>query len=403
MRAKPAFDLAFLQRAEAVIAHGALTNSKRPHSFVKGVYPTHLVKGKGCHVWDRAGNRYVDFIGGLGSNLLGYAHDEITEAITAQAKLGATLSLGTEIEVELAERLTALFPFVERLRFLKTGSDACSAAVRIARAYTGRDLVLSMDYHGWHDDFVSLTPPAHGVPMARDWIARADDAPLGRDVAAVIIEPIVTDASEARIDWLRRVRENCTRDGVLLIFDEVITGFRYPGYAVAKHHGIEPDLICFGKALGGGLPLAVVGGRKAVMESDYFVSSTFAGETLSLAAAKKTLELLNDTKYRIANLWARGQNFLERFNATATGVVQLEGYPTRSKVVGEPLSKALFFQEACRAGLLFGPSFFFNFPHMEVIDEVISTVGDITTRIKSGSVELLGEMPQQPYAEKVRQ
>jgi glutamate-1-semialdehyde aminotransferase len=404
MKAKPAFDSQFLGRAEKAIAHGALTNSKRPSSFVKGVYPTHLTKGKGCYVWDRAGNRYTDFICGLGSNLLGYANDEINDAMAAQARLGATLSLGTEIEVELAERVRELFPFVERLRFLKTGSDACTAALRIARASTGLSGALSDGYHGWHDEFVSLTPPASGVGDYSQCISRLSSfmAHDWRSVAAVIVEPIITDASAERIAWLRELRESCTKAGAVLIFDEVITGLRFPALSVAKQYGIEPDLICLGKAFGGGMPLSIVGGRRDSMESDYFVSSTFAGETLSLAAAKKTLELLTSGRYNVQHLWDAGEKFMGRFNETTAGVVGLEGYATRSKLTGTPEMRALFMQEACRAGLLFGPSFFFNFPHMEIVDEVLSTVSDIVSRIKTGSVSLEGEMPQAPYAEKVR-
>lgn len=135
MKRKPSFDAAPYVWSQQTIAHTALTNSKRAECFVKGVYPTHLTKGHGCHVWDTQGNQYVDFICGLGSNILGYANAEVNEAIFKAARDGANLSLGTPLEMELADRLKGLFPFVDRWRFLKTGSDACSAAIKIARAY----------------------------------------------------------------------------------------------------------------------------------------------------------------------------------------------------------------------------------------------------------------------------
>jgi glutamate-1-semialdehyde 2,1-aminomutase len=403
MRKTIRFDGEMYRRACESIAHGALTNSKRSESFVKGVYPTHLKKGFGCRVLDTNNNEYVDFICGLGSNLLGYAQDEITEAITRQAKLGSILSLGTELEVLAAERVKSFFPFIEKLRFLKTGSDACSAAIRIARAYTGRAMVYSEGYHGWHDEFVSLTPPAigvvkHSLPKIQNLSDLRADA---EKIAAIIVEPIITDSSKERIEWLRGLRQTCTKMGALLIFDEVITGLRFPQYSVAQEYDIYPDLICLGKSLGGGLPIGVVGGRGEVMESPYFVSSTFAGETLSLSACVKTLELLQN-KYKIELLWEKGLDFLSKFNALWPEGVALEGYPTRSKFIGDEKNIALFMQECCKAGILVGPSFFLCFPHLEILDEVLSTFKDILTRIRLGEIKLEGEMPKKPYAESVR-
>jgi glutamate-1-semialdehyde aminotransferase len=403
MKQKQALDIDIYDRASRAIAHGALTNSKRAQSFVKGVYPTHLTKGNGCHVWDTNGNKYIDFICGLGSNLLGYANEEITTAITRQAARGSVLSLGTDLEVEVAEKVKELFPFVERLRFLKTGSDACSAAIKIARAATGRRLVLSEGYHGWHDEFVSLTPPANGV-LRHPCISplKNIETDIHGLIAAVIVEPIILDSSPRRIAWLHELRKKCTATGTLLIFDEVITGLRFPLFGVCNDANITPDLICLGKALGGGLPISVVAGKIDVMESDYFVSSTFAGETLSLAASLKTMQLLQ-TKYKLEHLWDKGAQFLFRFNEIWREGLILEGYPTRSALKGSDLTKALFMQECCKAGILMGPSFFFNFSHVDLMDETLSIFSDILMRIRNGSVSLNGEMPQKPYAQKARE
>jgi glutamate-1-semialdehyde 2,1-aminomutase len=402
MNAK-AFDWSWDKRQRESIAQGALTNSKRPSCLVRGVYPTHLKSGRGCHVTDMQGKQYIDFIAGLGCNILGYANEEVNSAIKARLDLGATLSLSTYLEVEVAEKIREIFPFAERVKFLKTGSDACSAAIRIARAKTGRDVVLSDGYHGWHDDFVSLSPPALGVPrprpiekLAKGW----DEEP----VAAVIIEPVMTEMSAERVAWLNDLRERCTRNGAMLIFDEVITGFRFPKLSVANHYGITPDLICLGKAMANGLPISVVAGKQDVMEcGEYFVSSTFAGETLSLAAALKTMTLLQTNKYDVLHLWSKGAQFIERFNAIAPEIAMIEGYPTRGVLKGDPLPKALFMQEACKAGMLFGPSWFFNFKHVDVMDAVLNTCGDIMTRIKTGSVRLEGELPSSPFAAKMRE
>lgn len=394
------FDGDVLNRAERSIAHGALTNSKRPQCLVKGFYPTHLVKGQGAFVWDTKGNKFIDFICGLGSNILGYAHEEVNQAIIDRAKKGATLSLGSVIEIEMAEKIKEFFPWVDQVRFLKTGSEACSAAIRIARAKTGYDMVDSQHYHGWHDEFTGLTPPALGVPKRLDIIS--SDSPQGGH-AALIIEPVTTDYSHARFEKLREYRKRCDETKTCLIFDEVITGFRTPKYSVSSASGIEPDLIVLGKAIANGMPLSVVAGKKAVMEcGEYFVSSTFAGETLSLAAGLKTLSLLQ-TKYRIDYLWERGQDFLDRFNSIWPDGISIDGYPTRGVFVGETETKAKFWQEACRAGLLFGPSWFFNFAHIEHTQEVLKACQDICLRIRTGSVKLEGELPVTPFAQKARQ
>jgi glutamate-1-semialdehyde 2,1-aminomutase len=400
------------RRAQDCIAQGYLTNSKRPSCHVSGVYPTHVRHGHGCWLWDMDGRKYTDFICGLGTNLLGYGNARIASAISSQLIHGYCHSFATHHELECAEKVKELFPFVDAVKFLKSGSEACSAAIRIARAATGRDRVLSEGYHGWHDAFVGLTPPALGVPRWPNVGYREESTnptrqlraldDIGPGVAAVIVEPVITDASPERRAWLQRLREACTKAGALLIFDEVITGLRWPRYSVANHWDITPDLIVLGKALGGGMPLAAVGGKYAVMNgAEYFISSTYAGETLSLVAAKTAMTLLQ-TKYDLNHLWERGQAFLDGFNALWPEGVWIEGYPTRGAFKGEPLTKALFFQEACKAGILFGPSWFFSFPLAEEAHGVLDACRDILTRIRLGKVSLEGDLPQSPFAEKVR-
>lgn len=389
-------------RAELAIAQGALTNSKRPECLVRGVYPTHLTKGEGAMVWDTNNKRYVDFICGLGSNLLGHGHHEVSGVMFERAIQGATLSLGSTIEVLTAEKVKEIFPFIDLVKFLKTGSDACTAALRIARAFTKRGRVLSADYHGWHDEFVSLTPPALGVYGAHpiEKLGALED--IEDDVAAVIVEPVSTDNSPKRLEWLKRLRAQCDKTGALLIFDEVITGFRFPKLSVSNFYGITPDLICLGKAMGNGMPISVVGGKRGVMNcGEYFVSSTFAGETVSLAAALKTMTLLQ-TKLSVDHLWETGKQFLAAFNSIYPEKLKIEGYPTRGVFRGDEMVRALFFQEACKAGLLFGPSFFFNFAHIPLTSSVLNTCQDILTRIKTGSVRLEGDLPTTPFAQKVR-
>jgi glutamate-1-semialdehyde 2,1-aminomutase len=392
------------KRAELSIAQGALTNSKRPACFIKGVFPTHLERADGAFVWDTQGKRYVDFICGLGSNLLGHAHPEIETAITAGFRKGATLSLGTPLEVELAEKLQGAFPCVERVKILKTGTEACMAAIKIARAATGRQVVVSDGYHGWSDEFVSLTPPAYGVPDSTGehiWKFSSLEQ-ITPKVAAVIVEPVLTDASPERIVWLQALRAKCTETGALLVFDEVITGYRFPRLSVAKWSSVEPDLIVLGKAMGGGLPIAVVGGREKIMNAcEYFISSTFAGELCSISAALKVTHLVQ-TKYRLEELWSHGERFFKIFNGIYPDKVRITGYPTRGVFSGDKDSIDLFRQEACKAGILFSTSVFFSFPHIYLSERVLSSCHDILGRIKTGSVRLDGEPSRTPFAQQMR-
>lgn len=399
-------DWTWHKRAQSAIAQAYLTNSKRPESLVKGVYPTHMARGQGCWLWDHFGKKYLDFVCGLGTNLLGYSHDLLVGAVSEWVRRGWSHSLGTHLEVETAEKLKEAFPAVDAWKFLKSGSEACNAAVKIARAATGRNWILSEGYHGIGDDFVSLVDPALGVPREPHYprpIASLEGMPICKETAAVIVEPVVTDASPERRKWLESLREACTKAGALLVFDEVITGLRWPKFSVSGAWGITPDLVVLGKALGGGLPIAAVGGKYAVMNgAEYFVSSTYAGETLSLAAAKATVTLLQ-TKFDLGQLWEKAGAWVAKFNAACDGVVQIEGYPTRGVLRGADLPKALFMQEACRAGMLFGPSFFFGFPHIEAAPDALPAIGAIAQRIRGGEVRLAGEAPKSPFAQQVRE
>jgi glutamate-1-semialdehyde 2,1-aminomutase len=358
------------------------------------------MQGFKCYLTDVDGNKYIDYICGLGTNLFGYANPEICRAVTKVLQTGGSVfSLAGREEVELAEKLKGVFPFIDKMRFLKSGSEGCSAAVRIARAFTGRRVILSEGYHGWHDEFVSLTPPAVGVcgsgyvrPYAEEWISMA---------AAVIVEPVITDLSDERARWLTRLREKCTKHGTILIFDETITAYRFPEYCVANYLNIYPDIWIGGKAIAGGLPLSVVGGTKDVMESDYFVSSTWGGDRVSCAAALEAF-WLSHNDFRPEDLWTLGQEFLDKFNAIDEEV-QIEGYPTRGifKYKSDTF-KALYMQELCKAGVLIGPSWFYNrHLHMEM-ENVLSISKATIKKIKEGQVSLEGKPPRSPFAEKVR-
>ncbi len=390
----------YYRRANASIAQGALTNSKRVETLIKGVTPSHVTHGEGAYLYGVDGRKYVDYCSANGTNLFGYGHPLIRQAIEAQLKKGWLFSLGSTMEVECAELIKSHVPFVRKVRFLKTGSEACSAAIRIARAHTGRDRVLSSGYHGWADDFVSLSPPAFGVPKRGSIEQLQDFNQIRDDIAAVIVEPIGTDNSPKRHEWLTELVRKCRVNGTLVIFDEVITGFRWPQLTFSKDSGIHPDIICLGKACASGLPLSIVGLAEHIGDDkEWFVSST--GELLSLAVMKKTIEMLMN-KYKLEDLWRDGARFIEEFNALWPDALQIEGYPTRGVFKGDQTVKALFFQETHKAGLLFGPSWFYGFQHIGMRDGTISSCRDILMRIKNKQVSMEGEMPASPFAEKVR-
>lgn len=383
-------------RADIAIAHGALTNSKHPRTFVDGVYPTHLESGQGCKVTDPWGKSYFDFIGANGTALFGHNNVQIAHAVAEGFRKGALLSVGSRIEVEAAEKLKEMVPFADRVRFLKTGSEACLAAIRIARAATGRDQIASSGYHGWGDIFTTLTPPAHGCSDLHQ--VEKFSGKVTKDHAAVIVEPVILEATPERKAWLQDLRKACDRTGTILIFDEIITGFRVPKFSVARHWGIYPDIILLGKAMGGGMPLAAVAGRRDVMDADYFVSSTFAGDMVALNAFLAVTKLLHSPSYRVSDLWESGARWLKKFNQMDP-LVQLQGYPTRSAFRGDPVVIAKFWQAACEAGYLFGPSWFYSFPHLE-LNNSLEVMEDLLWTCRTQN--LRGAIPATSFSSRAR-
>jgi len=289
-------------RAEAVLATGASTGSKRAAALY-GVDaadedgPTHFVSAAGCHVMDVDGGRFLDCTMALGAVALGYAEPSVTQAVITAASEGNVSALSSWREVELAERLCALIPCAERAQFLKSGAEAISAAVRLARTYTSRAHVVGCGYFGWHD----WSSDVAGVPQStRHLFSRVpfDDMSAleravelaGKDLAAIVLEPVIErEPSEM---WLMRARELCDASGAVLIFDEVKTGFRVAPGGWQEVSGITPDLATFGKAMANGYPIAAVVGREPIMSAarDTWISSTLASESTSIAAALAVLD-----------------------------------------------------------------------------------------------------------------
>lgn len=397
-----AFDL--WHRQQNTIAQGALTNSKHPKMHVFGTYPTHCdaLRNYDCYLVGEDGKKYIDFICGLGTNLLGYGNDHIARYVAPYLRHAQSPSLPTVLEIQAVEELRTMLPMAERVKWLKSGTDACNASVKIARAYTGRKLILSEAYHGWGSEFTSLTPPAHGC-IPSEWMQPLADRKSFKDVAAVIIEPVITDWSDERRKWLYWLSEQTRKDGCLLIFDEIITAFRFKEYFVFRWLNIEPDMVLVGKCIANGFSLSGVVGRREIMDSDYFVSTTFAGETTALAAAIKTMNMMRtNTDFDLKKLWDNGADFIEQFNAIWPEGLTIEGYPTRGVFKGSPIAKALFFQEMALSGVLFCSTWFYNHHLCAHKKEVINLAKHVLDKIRLGSVKLKGEMPQSPFAMKVR-
>jgi glutamate-1-semialdehyde 2,1-aminomutase len=290
-------------RARKVLANGELAMSARPLLFGEtGVYPQFVAEAKGCRFTDTTGRVYVDWVVGWGMSLLGYRRAEIDEAIGEQLAAAPTLTMPHALEVEVAERIVEMVPCAEMVAFGKNGSDAVTAAVRLARAVTERDVVLQFGFHGFHDWFAVEDRSIRGIPAAYrglvhpfpyndiDALETLFDKHRGK-VAAVVMEPFRTDLP--RNGYLEKVRDLTHRHGALLVFDEMITGFRVARGGAQELTGVVPDLACFGKALSNGMPLsAFVGPRDLMRSADSVgVDMGFRGETLSLASARAALDV----------------------------------------------------------------------------------------------------------------
>lgn len=328
------------QRALKTVPLASQTFSKSAVQYPDGYAPLFLARGKGGLVWDVDGNRFVDMVSGLLCVGLGYGDPDVDFAVRDQLRRGASFSLPTSLEHEVAETLCEVIPCAEMVRFGKNGSDVTAAAVRIARAFTGREHVLVCGYHGWQDWYIGSTtrhlgvPQAvramtHTVPFADLGAVEAKLRELDGKVAALVMEPVnVTVPPEGYYGELKALLH---RHGALLVFDEIITGFRVHLGGAQAHFGVTPDLACFGKALGNGLPLSAIAGRRDIMAlmTEIFFSGTFGGEALSLAAAKAVLAKMQREPV-IEELWRKGQQLADAVGERISqhgldGVIALKG------------------------------------------------------------------------------
>ena len=293
-----------LKRAVKVTPLGAQTYSKSYRYYCQGDSPSFIDRGEGCYLYDVDGNKFIDFVCALGPITIGYNVEEINDAVKAQLDKGISFSLQAEAEVELAEKIIEIIPCAEMVRFVKNGGDATTAAIRLARAYTERDLVALSGYHGMHDWSIGSTENNKGIPKAISDLTKTFEYNniesleelfnrYPDEIAAVILEPI--QANGPKDDFLQKVKELTHKHGAVLIFDEVVSGFRYALGGASEYYGIVPDMAAFGKGMGNGLPISAVAGKKEIMkqiEEGIFVSTTFGGEALSMAGSLAALEIL---------------------------------------------------------------------------------------------------------------
>ena len=293
-----------LKRAVKVTPLGAQTYSKSYRYYCQGDSPVFIEKGEGCYLYDVDGNKFIDFVCALGPITIGYNNKAFNDAIKNQLDKGISFSLQAEVEVELAEKIIEIIPCAEMVRFVKNGGDATTSAIKLARAYTGRDLVALSGYHGMHDWSIGSTENNKGVPSAISDLTKTFEynniesledifKQYPNQIAAVILEPI--QANGPKDDFLQKVKELTHENGAILIFDEVVSGFRYALGGASELYDIVPDMAAFGKGMGNGLPISAVAGKKEIMEQieeGIFVSTTFGGEALSMAGSHAALEIL---------------------------------------------------------------------------------------------------------------
>ena len=375
-----------LERELKVSPLASQTFSKSYRYFCRGAAPSYMEHGNGCYIYDVDGNKFVDFMCALGPITIGYNEPAINEAVINQVNKFASGSLQSELEVELAETLCEIIPCAESVRFVKNGSDATTAAIRLARAYTGREVVLMSGYHGMHDWSIGASVNNKGVPKAVCELTKnfeynnlvdLEEKLNKNQVAAVILEPIQSNGPKA--GYLEKVKELTHKHGAILIFDEVVSGFHYALGGAQEMFKVTPDLVAFGKGMGNGYPISAVAGRKdllAQIERGVFISTTFGGDSIAMAAALATLKILEQPGVyehitKIGTMLRTGiQERIDEYNLN--DVLSVSGLPAHCGIAFEghgSLSyldiQSVYSQTMIQNGILIFAIYFLNMHHTE--------------------------------------
>ncbi|MDD3926328.1 MAG: aminotransferase class III-fold pyridoxal phosphate-dependent enzyme, partial [bacterium] len=304
-----------------------------PEAFAPGAFPIFAEKGYGSHLFDVDGQEYIDYLMALGPITLGYCYPSVDRAVVEQLQKGMILSLPHALEVEAARLLQRLIPCAEMVRFFKTGAEATAAAVRVARAFTGREKILSCGYHGWHDIWSAElpTPGSNGIPESQrggvitfaynDFFSPSSlENVLKRhagETAAIIMtaNDYWETETDGYLEWVRRMADDY---GVLLVFDEIVTGFRMAAGGAQDYFKVIPDMACFAKGMANGMPISALVGKRNVLSGmkDLLISTTYGGEILSLAALTATCREYQE-KPVIEHLWQYGTRLMLQLNNLA--------------------------------------------------------------------------------------
>lgn len=407
------------QKAKKIIPGGTQLLSKRPEQFLPNLWPAYYSKAKGCRVWDLDGKEYVDTsYMGIGANILGYADEEVNDAVTRAVLDGSMCTLNAPEEVTLAESLFSLHPWAEMVRYAKTGGEALSIAVRIARAHTKKDMILFCGYHGWSDWYLSANlsensaldghllkglEPA-GVPRGlinsskpfhyNDIEAFTDLIQKNKGkIAAVVLESVRNVMPKP--EFLKTIEALTKQENIILIIDEVSAGFRLNCGGAHLVLGIEPDIAVFAKALGNGYPMAAVIGRKRIMDSaqSTFISSTYWTERVGLCAA---IAMINKYKRECVekHLELVGKMVQEGWRELAdkyelpihiSGIYPLSHFDFETE--NALVLKTLFTQEMLKKGYLATNAFYSSFAHTKADISAYLEAASDTFKIIKTSIE----------------
>lgn len=397
-------------RLERALPFGPSTNLEFPK--VLPDEPNVIVRGEGCRVWDESGREFIDFRNGLGPVTLGYGHPAVCAAVTSQLEKGTVYGQPNPLECELAEVMGELVPGAEAVRFLKTGGEAVAATIRIARAYTGRKHIVQIGYLGWLNSLAAdgrvrpgqSDPAPRGVPpeiSALHHQARWNDIrqieelmDTFRDqVAAVVVASDYFDMAQGGA-FYPRLREITKENGALLIFDEIVTGFRIAIGGAQEYFGVTPDLSVFGKGMANGMPLSAYCGSREVMSvlapGGVVVTSTFGGEALSLSAALACIDV-HVKEDVVGHLWQAGRRMWSGVSSLFTEYelpLEVGGFWPCPSLRATTVSDAplmAFFRMAFRHGVSLYPVSYVSHAHaMDDIDEALGRLRKACNELASG-------------------
>lgn len=406
------------KQARRIISGGTGLLSKRAEMFDPQCWPTYFSRCSGCEVWDTAGNRYIDFAGGIGAVLLGYADKDVTAAVQRRLTAGSYCSLVNPQEVELAGKLLQLHPWAGKVRYARSGGEAVTMAVRIARAATGKSGIAFCGYHGWHDWYLAANLGATGaldghllpglqpkgvprelagtsVPFQyNDWnsFEAATDALKG-NFAAVVMEPMRSQFP--RDHFLEKIREKCRQKNAVFVVDEITSGLRYGFPGGLSKTGVEPDMVVYAKAMSNGFPFAAIIGREQVMNQaeDSFISSSYWTDGVGTAAALAVLKKMQDLNVHQL-VWQKGIKFQQALKDIARRYprcsIEIGGMPSTPLLTfrleeNAPAAKTLYIRKMLEKGFLVSSIFYLMHAHeekhmkllLEALDHVLAAMEKI--------------------------